>query len=158
MTKIVTQLDAAGYLVGPVVAEESPLQQGAYLVPAGCIHEVPPIVPQGMRARWQLGAWTFEALTAEPDTQPAPETVEQWRGRALVSRFQARAALHLAGVLPQVQTMMDSPTTDMLARLAWQDAQEFRRMSPTVVQMGAALGMTDLQLDALFKQAATIQA
>ena len=106
------------------------------------------------RARWgapDLVAMTPEEVAAHLAPKPAP--VPQ-----VVSRFQARAALHLAGLLGTVQTMMENPATDPLARLAWQDAQEFRRTSPTVLAMGAALGLTDSQLDALFVQAATIQA
>lgn len=75
-----------------------------------------------------------------------------------VSRFQARAALHLAGLLDQVEALMAAPEADMLARLAWQDAQEFRRHSPTVAAMGTALGLDDAQLDALFTTAAGIEA
>lgn len=156
--KTVSQLDQAGYFVGPVLADDDPMEPGRCLIPGGAIDQDPPTVPAGQRARWSMGAWQFEAVTTEPDTEPAPETLEQWRARAVVSRFQARAALHLAGMLEQVQTMMDNPATDMLARLAWQDAQEFRRTSPTVQAMGAALGLTAEQLDNLFRQAATIQA
>ena len=76
----------------------------------------------------------------------------------VVSRFQARAALHLAGLLDQVETLMADPTTDTLARLAWTDAQEFRRTSPTLVAMAAALSLTDAQLDQLFITAAGIEA
>lgn len=75
-----------------------------------------------------------------------------------VTRFQARAALHLAGLLTTVESLMTDPQTDMLARLAWQDAQEFRRQSPTVLSMAGALGLTDEQLDALFTTAAGIDA
>ncbi len=80
------------------------------------------------------------------------------REKMIVSRFQARAALHLAGLLEQVETLMQSPDTDMLARLAWQDAQEFRRLSPTVLTLASALGLTDAQLDELFTVAAGISA
>lgn len=156
--KTVCQLDPAGYLVGIVPADPDPLQPGAWLIPGGCIDVAAPAVPDGQRARWVAGAWQFEAASTAPDLQPAPETVEEWRARAVVSRFQARAALHLAGLLAQVQTLMDDPATDALARLAWQDAQEFRRLSPTVQSMAAALGLTDAQLDGLFTTAATIQA
>src|SRR5690606_18612826 len=72
---------------------------------------------------------------------PGPPTV--------VSRFQARAALHLAGLLESVETLMANPETDMLARLAWIDATEFRRDSPTLVAMAAALSLTEQQLDQL---------
>jgi len=76
----------------------------------------------------------------------------------VVSRFQARAALHLAGLLPQVEALMADPATDTLARLAWTDAQEFRRTSPTLLAMASALSLTDAQLDQLFITAAGIEA
>lgn len=158
MQKIVSQLDSAGYLVGPVVADESPLEPGVYLVPGGCIDQAPPAVPQGMRARWILGAWQFEAVSVEPDPEPVPESIEAWRARTAVSRFQAKAALQLAGMFDQVEALMANPAADPLARLAWADAQEFRRMSPTVLAMAAPLGLTELQLDDLFRHALTIQA
>lgn len=75
-----------------------------------------------------------------------------------VTRFQALAALHLAGLLPQVEALMDDPETDPLARLAWTNAQEFRRQSPTVLGMAAALGLGAEQLDDLFTAAAGIDA
>jgi len=76
----------------------------------------------------------------------------------VVSRYQARAALHLAGLLTAVEALMADPATDMLARLAWTDAQEFRRTSPTLLAMASALSLTDAQLDQLFITAAGIDA
>ena len=76
----------------------------------------------------------------------------------VVSRFQARAALHLAGLLTSVQAAMDDPATPMLSRLAWQDAQEFRRTSPTVLAMAQALNLDSAALDTLFTVAAGIEA
>ncbi len=76
----------------------------------------------------------------------------------VVSRFQARAALHLAGLLTAVEAMMADPATDALARLAWTDAQEFRRTSPTLLTMASALSLNDAQLDQLFITAAGIEA
>lgn len=75
-----------------------------------------------------------------------------------VSRFQARAALHLAGLLDQIEATMTDPETDPLARLAWHDARDFHRDSPTVAAMAAALGLSDAQLDELFITAAGIHA
>ena len=76
----------------------------------------------------------------------------------VVSRFQARAALHLAGLLDQVEALMADPATDTLARLAWTDATEFRRTSPTLLAMASALSLTDAQIDQLFITAAGIEA
>lgn len=97
------------------------------------------------------------------EEQAPIETHEEWalrkrREGMVVSRFQARAALHQSGLLSQVQTLMDDPGTDPIVTLAWQDAQEFRRYSPTVAAMADALGLDDAQVDDLFEQATTIEA
>lgn len=75
-----------------------------------------------------------------------------------VSRFQARAALHMAGLLTQIEALMADPATPVLTRLAWQDAQVFRRDSPTVAAMSAALGLSSAQVDDLFATASQITA
>lgn len=77
---------------------------------------------------------------------------------AVVSRFQARAALHIAGLLDTVEAIMASPTTPVLAKLAWADAQEFKRTSPSLLGIAGAIGLTDAQLDDLFTTAAGIEA
>lgn len=82
-----------------------------------------------------------------PVAAPAPQTV---------TRFQALAALHLAGHLPAVQAIMAAPETPVLAKLAWDNALSFERSSPTLASLAAALGMTDADLDALFAQAAAL--
>lgn len=96
---------------------------------------------------------TSAEVDAHLNPPPAPPAIPQ-----SVTRFQARAALHLAGLLPQVEALMGDVQTDMLARLAWTDAQEFRRQSPTVLAMAGALGLTEQQLDDLFTTAAGIEA
>jgi hypothetical protein len=103
----------------------------------------------GPDEEYEPGKWrqTWQQEPIPP--APVPQTV---------SRFQARAALHLAGLLEQVESLMQSPETDMLARLAWQDAQEFKRQSPTVLAMAAALSLDDEALDALFTTASGIEA
>ncbi len=75
-----------------------------------------------------------------------------------VTRFQALAALHLAGHLPAVEAIMAAPETPMLAKLAWANALTFERSSPTLAALASSLGMTDADLDALFTAAASIEA
>lgn len=86
-------------------------------------------------------------------TAPPPPAVPQ-----TVTRFQALAALHLANKLTAVQAIMAAPETPVLAKLAWDNALSFERNSPTLASLAAMLGMTDADLDALFTQAATIEA
>lgn len=77
---------------------------------------------------------------------------------SVVSRFQARAALLGAGMLDQVETIMADPNTPAIQKLAWTDAQEFRRDSPTVTALAGVLGLNDAALDNLFITASGITA
>jgi hypothetical protein len=87
---------------------------------------------------------------------PPPLPIEQQRARMVCSRFQARAALHMAGLLPAVEEFIAD--ADPLVKIAWADAVEFRRTSPTINAMAAGLGMTDEQVDDLFRTAMQIEA
>ena len=87
-----------------------------------------------------------------PDPEPIPENpVPQ-----AVSRFQARAALHIHGVLADVETAVNS--ADPIAQIAWADAQQFERQSPTIASIADALGWSDAFVDALFITAGGITA
>lgn len=78
---------------------------------------------------------------------PVPESV---------SRFQARAALWMMDFLDDVEAYMALETTDMMARLAWADAQDFRRDSVFVRAVLPLLAINDAQADDLFRFASTI--
>lgn len=54
--------------------------------------------------------------------------------------------------------MMAAPETPALAKLAWADAQEFERASPTIAALAGQISLTDAQLDELFITAAGIKA
>lgn len=100
-----------------------------------------------------LPEWT-KALT--PCAVQAPVAVVSVP--PVVSRFQARAALHLAGLLDDVEALMSAPDTPALAKLAWADAMEFERQSPTIAALAGAVGLTEQDIDALFVTAAGIKA
>lgn len=69
---IVYQTDNDGVLVGQTVADESPLEPGVFLIPAGCVLRVPPPCPAGMRVRWTGDGWAIEAIPVPPTLTPAP--------------------------------------------------------------------------------------
>lgn len=75
-----------------------------------------------------------------------------------VTRFQALAALHLAGHLEAVKAIIAAPETPVLAKLAWDNALTFERNSPTLATLATALGLSSSDLDALFITAAGIEA
>lgn len=97
------------------------------------------------------------ALVKAPVVDPLVE-LQQWRETCEVSAFQAQAALTMAGYMKDIKALLEDPTTDPLTVLAWNKAQTFRRLSPTVIELAALLGITDEQLDDLFRFAATIEA
>jgi hypothetical protein len=71
----------------------------------------------------------------------------------VVSRFKARAALHAAGLFEIVDAIMADPATTELTRMAWDEATEFARDSPTVAAMAAALDLSSDDIDELFRMA-----
>lgn len=89
-----------------------------------------------------------------PVAAPSPDTVAV---PLEVTRYQALAALHIAGKLEAVEAMMADPATDTLTVLAWKNAQEFKRTSPMVLNMAQALGLSEQQVDDLFIAASQIE-
>ena len=66
----VYQADPEGFYVGPAVADPDPLDDGNWLIPAGCVTEAPPALSDDQRAQFANGAW----VVVNPE--PAPEPVE----------------------------------------------------------------------------------
>lgn len=95
-----------------------------------------------------------EIAAFSPEPEPLPLEVE--RAGMVVSRFQARAALLMAGLLDDVEKAISGASP--LARLVWSDATEFRRNSPTIAELASALELDDETLDDLFRTAAGIVA
>jgi hypothetical protein len=83
--------------------------------------------------------------------------VEQPTVPVSVTRFQARAALYMANLLDDVDAAV-AASGNVLAQLAWADAQAFERSSPTIAAMAAAVGLSAAEVDALFIAADQIQA
>jgi hypothetical protein len=85
---------------------------------------------------------------------PSFETIMDVRARMVVSPFQAKAALANAGLLATAEAAVAQAGT--VVQLAWDEAVEFRRLSPSIVALGASIGLTDEQLDNLFIAARSI--
>jgi hypothetical protein len=84
------------------------------------------------------------------------DTIDKERTKMVCSRFQAKAALMQQGLLPQVEAALAN--ADSVSKLAWAEAVEFRRNSPTIANLSALIGLTETQVDDLFRLAMTIEA
>lgn len=106
---------------------------------------------------WSNGEYSLAPVPEVIAPEPTPEEVLAAEREAMVcSRFQAKAALHLAGLLPQVEIAIAG--ADELTQLAWTEAVEYKRTSPTILALAAALELTDEQVDDLFRTAMQITA
>ena len=59
--KTVYQTDANGLYLGPTDAQQSPLEQGVFLIPRGCIEVEPPSAGPRQIARWTGESWQLVA-------------------------------------------------------------------------------------------------
>lgn len=95
----------------------------------------------------RLPAWEAWHAAQPPPRMPVPQEV---------TNFQARAALMQAGLFQAVDDALRA--AGGAAWQAWEYANVFTRGGTLVNGMAAQLGLTDAQLDDLFRAAALIEA
>lgn len=98
------------------------------------------------------------AYEAKNEPLTDAEKLASERDSMNVSAFQAKAALMQSGYYDQVVSYMNDPSTDAVTKLAWDEATEFRRRSPTVASLASLLSLSETDIDDLFRLAATIEA
>lgn len=92
-----------------------------------------------------------ELVAPPPDAPPpAPFVPEE------VSPYQARVALLQAGLLSQVDTIVNASGNDAL-KIAWEYANAFYRHSAFISSLAPALGLTEEQVDQLFIAASQVE-
>lgn len=100
---------------------------------------------------WDGTQWGETPTAHDPPTEIWPRPLIP----PAVTRFQAIAALHQAGLLGQIEQAVAQ--ADPLIQLAWEHALMFHRDSPAVRALAQAVGITEDQLDNLFYEAAKIE-
>lgn len=106
----------------------------------------PPAAPEGQVAVWDGSGWGL----APAPPPPVPP---------VVSPAQARIALIRAGLMQQVQQTLDAmPGAEgEEARARWEYGLALERNHPTTLALAEAIGLTQTQVDDLFRAAAAIQ-
>jgi response regulator RpfG family c-di-GMP phosphodiesterase len=75
-----------------------------------------------------------------------------------VTRFQALATLAAGGWLDTIHVYIDALPRNNVQRLAFENATDWERTSPTVNAIAAMLGLSDAQVDDLFIAASQVSA
>ena len=97
-----------------------------------------------------VNGWNVLDMTAEEQAN----YLVFWRNNFQCSMRQARLALRQQGLLATVQSNIDALSEE--SQIEWEYASVVARNSPLVASLGAALGLTETQLDDLFKLAITL--
>jgi hypothetical protein len=96
--------------------------------------------------------WLAEGNTPEPYVAP-PTPIP-----ATVTRFQALAVLAAGGYLDTVRTYINTLDQNNVQRLAWENATDWERSSPTLNALATMLNLTSAEVDALFVAASQVSA
>jgi hypothetical protein len=97
-------------------------------------------------------SWLAEGNTPDPYVPP-PTPIP-----STVTRFQALATLAAGGWLDTVHVYIDALPRNNVQRLAFENATDWERTSPTVNAIAAMLGLSDAQVDDLFIAASQVSA
>jgi len=151
MVKEVYQTDHSNYFVNVAFADPDPLQPNHWLIPGGCIETHPPSFDSTThKARWTGTEWALEEIPVPPPEpepeQPDPNAVPQY-----VTPLQARKALTAQGLRTQVEEYI--ATQSLEVKDAWEYATQFYRKDGILVNAGSNLGMTEEEIDNLFRLA-----
>lgn len=103
-------------------------------------------------------AVTYASLIAEVRSKVEPYVPPPPVVPATVTRFQALAVLAAGGYLDTVRTYINTLDINNVQRLAWENATDWERSSPTLNALAAMLGLDDTQVDDLFIAASNISA
>jgi hypothetical protein len=161
-TKIVYQTGPDGRYVGPTEADESPLEPGVWLIPAGAVETPPPEAPEGHFARWTGMAWEVVPMPAPPEPEVSKQMPEERAPRAVTRRqlrlWLVRNGIPLSAVEAAIDALPEPQRTE--ARIEWEDASVYEPTNPLLVALaGKVLGLSgevlEQTLSKAFAEAAT---
>jgi hypothetical protein len=141
------ELDSQNFWTGNT--KEIGAKEGA---PIGWTRSAPPELQPGEYARFS-GKDGWSIFDYYPEIIPPPDPIPQ-----SVTMRQARLALLQQGLLAQVDTVIDQlPEPDKsAAKIEWEYSQTVERDRTLIQALAPGLGLSDEDLDNLFKLAVTL--
>lgn len=120
--KKVCQLDENNYFVGMTIADESPLEQGVYLIPYGAVDANEPELKDGYLAKWNGNSFDYEPIPI-PKKDPEPEPYVPTYADLRRAEYPPMSE-YLDGIVKGDQAQIDKYIADCLAVKAKYPKQE----------------------------------
>lgn len=98
-----------GIYINEGIADESPLEEGVWLIPAHATDVAPPATPEGKVAVWKGSDWAIEDAPIKPEPpvpNPSPAPTQQEIANAEARRYLASTDWY---VIRQVETGVEVP-------------------------------------------------
>ena len=161
-TKIVYQTGPDGRYVGPTEADESPLEPGVWLIPAGAVETPPPEAPEGHFARWSGKAWEVVPVPSPPEPEDSKQSPAKPRPPVVTRRqlrlWLVRHGIQLSAFEAEIDKLPEPQRTE--ARIEWGDASVYEPNHPLLVALASKVlrlsgEALEQALDAAFREAAT---
>ena len=148
--------DNNGFYIGASIADESPLEEGVYLIPANATIVKPLEYKEGFDIKFNVEEKEFEYV--EKIVESNEERIEEPKLNEnnvplSITPLQAKLQLLEIGLLDEVEELVKQ---DRKVEIYWTNAQKFNKDDEILKTMATALGLTSEQLADLFLQASKL--
>lgn len=105
--------------------------------------------------QWSIVALTQEEIDAAAKAKVPQVVTRRQAKQALRQTLDANGATLLSKVQPAIDAILDPLQRDTM-QIEWDESLDFVRTRPSLIQMGAAIGLDSAGIDQLFILAATL--